>query len=195
MPHHLDVVCPACQQRAAFEFAETVRIRLKSEVEFFRKSSLFEYQEFQDSCGHFWHGAVYLQGLHGNPRQALQELPPGYSAEDWEHPRCFRSRYGWPLGSIRCGSCHARGRHMLDWPKDAYFSIAHRGQVLWAFHRESAVELLQYLQSSERNTSGYRWDFFLLHVPSVFKARKAREAVVRQLGKRLGMDASVRRSA
>lgn len=83
IPHRLDVVCPTCQQRAEFEFAEVVRVNLKAEVEFFRKSSIFGYQKFEDSCGHIWHGTLFFEGLHGNPCQAIHELPLGDSAEDW----------------------------------------------------------------------------------------------------------------
>jgi sarcosine oxidase delta subunit len=185
MPYQLDVVCPVCLHRAEFEFAEVVRIKLKSDVEFFQKSSMFEYQEFQDSCGHAWHGALYFQGLHGSPCKAIHELPVGYSAEAWEHSRYLRSHSDWRVGSMRCAYCGARGKHTLNWPEDAYFSIALRGHVLWAFHRESTIELVQYVLSTERDISRYRWPSFLLHVPSVFKVRKAREAVVKQLSKLL----------
>ncbi len=194
MPHLLDVACPACRHRAEFEFAEVVRIHLKSDVEFFKKHKVFEYREFQDSCGHFWHGALYFQGLHGSPHQAIHELPDGYSARDWEHSRYLCNRNGLRAGSIRCSNCQVRGMHMLNWPDDAYFSIAHRGHVLWAFHRESAVELMQYLLSDDRSISRYRWTSFLLHVPSVFKVRKARDAVVKQLCKLLGVRDATRRS-
>jgi len=186
IPHRVDVTCPSCSHCAEFEFAEVVRIKLKSDVEFFQKSSAFEYREFQDSCGHYWHGALYFQGLHGNPHQAIHELPEGYTHGDWEHSRYLSNRSSWPVGSIRCGNCHARAKHVLNWPSDAYFSIAHRGHVLWAFHRESANELIQYLLSADRNLARYRWSSFLLHVPSVFKVRKAREGVVRQLTKLVG---------
>jgi len=181
IPHHLDIVCPACRQCAEFEFAETVKIKLKSDVEFFQKSSLFEYQQFQDSCGHMWHAALYYQGLHGRPQKSLSELPDGYSAEDWDHSRYLRNRSGWPVGSIRCGSCHLRRKHVLNWPTDAYFSIAYRNHVLWAFHRESAIDMLQYLLSKDRNRSRYRWGYFMLYVPTVFKTGKARETVTKQL--------------
>lgn len=185
IPHHLDIVCPTCQCRAEFEFAEVVRIKLKADVEFFQKCSLFEYQQFRDSSGHLWHAAVYFQGLHGRPQQALQELPEGYEAGDWDHSRYFKNRSGWPVGSIRCASCHTRARHELCWPDEAYFSIAYRNHVLWAFHREYAIDLMQYLQSKERNQSRYRWGFFMRYVPTVFKVGKARESTVKQLGKLL----------
>lgn len=194
IPHRVDVVCPACRHRAEFEFAEVVRIKLKSDVPFFQQSSVFEHQKFHDYSGHFWHGALYFQGLHGDPRQAIHELPAGYSAEEWDHSKYLRNRAGWPMGSIRCGSCHMRRKHELNWPEEAYFSVAYRNHVLWAFHRESAAELLEYLLSTERDNSQYRWRYFLRHVPTVFKVRKARDAVTKQLSKLLDAKHIGRRS-
>lgn len=187
IPHQLDVVCPACRQHAEFEFAEVVRINLKSDVAFFQNSKVLEYHQFQDSCGHVWHAAVYFQGLHGRPHQAIHDLPDGYSARDWEHSRYLSNRKDWPVGSIRCTHCQLRRRHQLSWPGDAYFSVAYRHHVLWAFHRESAVALLEYLLASERNVWRFGWGNYLMHVPTVFKVRKAKEAVGRQLGKLLGL--------
>ncbi len=187
IPHHLDIVCPACRKRAEFEFAEVVRIKLKSNVEFFQKSSLFEYRQFHDSCGHLWHGAAYFQGLHGQPQQAIQELPDGYAASDWDHSRYLENRSGWPVGSIRCSQCHLCSKHVLRWPEDAYYSITYRNHVLWAYHRESAVDLMHYVLSKERSRSRYRWSFFLLYVPTVFKVGKARESVVKQLNRLLAV--------
>ena len=193
-PHRVDVTCPTCRCRAEFEFAEIVRITLKTDVEFFQVSDLFEYQQFQDSCGHFWHGALYFEGLHGSPRKAVHELPLGYSPEDWEHKRYLRSSHGLGVGSIRCEHCEMRGKYKLNWPDDAYYSIAYRNQVLWAFHRESALELQHYLLSTKRDVSPYRWASFLLHVPTVFKTHKAREAVGKQLQRLLAPKVGGRRS-
>lgn len=32
MPHKVDINCPSCGERAVFEFAEVVRIKLKKDV-------------------------------------------------------------------------------------------------------------------------------------------------------------------
>ncbi len=181
IPHCVDIVCPVCRQRAAFEFAEVSKIALRSDIPFFRENRLFEYTQFTDSCGHTWHAAVYFEGLHGPPQRTLADLPDGYSAEDWKHPRYLRSRDEWPVGSFQCNHCHTRRMHRLHWPQEAFYSISYRHHVLWAFHRESAVDLMHYLDSPERNRSPYRWSSFLLYVPTVFKVRKARESVVKQL--------------
>lgn len=185
IPHHLDIKCPKCHGCAEFEFAEIVRINLKSEVEFFEKNSIFEYHRFQDSCGHIWHGALYFEALHGSPNLAIHDLPPGYAPDDWAHSKYLRSRREFPVGALRCSHCGIRAKHELAWPSDAYYSVGYRGQVLWAYHRESAVELTQYLSSTARDISKYRWCSFLLHVPTTFKVRKAREAIVKQMDKLL----------
>lgn len=194
MPHRVAVRCPACRSCAEFEFAEVVRLKWKSDVEFFQESELFEYQQFQDTCGHFWHGALFFEGLHGSPSKALHELPPGYSPEDWGHSKYLLRSWGQGLGSVRCEKCGRRGKHVLNWPNDAYYAIAHRNQVLWAFHRESAIELRHYLLSTNRDVSRYRWASFLLHIPTIFKTHKARAAVAKQIQKHLGSKVGARRS-
>ncbi len=181
MPHNVDVKCPRCGQRAEFEFAEVCRIELKKDLEFFKNSPLFEYRQFQDSCGHFWHGALYYPGLHGNAQAAIHDLPPGYEPSNWAHSKYLYRSHGQDIGSIRCEYCHLRTKHSLKWPDDAYFSVSHKNHILWAFHRESANDLKDYLLSKSREVSRYRWSSFLLHVPTVFKTHKAREAVSKQL--------------
>lgn len=181
MPHRVDVKCPRCAARAEFEFAEVHRIELKKDVPFFRDSPLFEYRMFQDSCGHYWHGAIFYAGLHGDPQSALHELPAGYEPRDWSHSKYLYRSGDLDLGSVRCEHCHLRAKHTLRWPEDAYFSLSYRNQVLWAFHRESASDLRDYLLSTSREVSRYRWSSFLLHVPTVFKTHKARAAVTRHL--------------
>jgi len=185
MPHQLDVACPNCRHRAEFEFAEVVRIGLKSDIEFFQNASMFEYQTFQDSCGHIWHGAIFFQGLHGSPHRAIGELPAGYSIQDWEHSKYLREARHSHIGSIRCANCSTRSKHRLSWPNDAYYSIPYRSDILWAYHRESAVELHAYLLSISRDVSKFRWASFLLHVPTVFKKHKASESISKQLAKAL----------
>jgi hypothetical protein len=194
IPHCLDIICPGCRHRAQFEFAETITIKLKADIAFFQNSSVFAYQRFRNHEGRTWHGAVYFQGLHGDPRKTLHDLPPGYTAQDWEHPKYGCHRAHWPIGSYTCSHCHARAVHRLNWPQDAYFSVSYRNHVLWAFHRESAIALTDYLASTQRSVWGYGWVTFLQHVPTVFKVRKAREAVVKQMGKLLDTKHIGRRS-
>ena len=185
MPHKVDTKCPRCTLCAEFEFAEVVRIGLKADVAFFEESALFEYRRFQDGCGHYWHGALYYAGLHGDPCAALGDLPSGYESGNWSHSKFLQRSHGLEIGSVRCMHCHFLGEHTLKWPDDAYYVVSYRQQVLWAFHRESASELNDYLLSKSRNISRYRWASFLLHLPTTFKTQKARGVVSRQLLKLL----------
>jgi hypothetical protein len=194
MPHRVDIKCPRCGLCAEFEFAQVHRIERKADVAFFEKSPLFEYRRFQDSCGHHWHGAVYHAGLHGDPLTALGTLPPGYAPGDWRHPEHAWRSHGLDIGSVRCAHCHFRGTHTLAWPGEAFYSVSHRQQVLWAFHRESARDLHDYLLSRERDISRYRWASLLLHIPTAFKTQKARDAVCAHLRRLLAPGAPGRKA-
>ncbi|RFA26609.1 hypothetical protein CAI21_16765 [Alkalilimnicola ehrlichii] len=185
MPHFVDVRCPSCSARATFEFAEVVKIRLKNDVPFFQKSKLFDYQLFQDSCGHRWHGAIFYAGLHAGSVAAIRSLPEGYTPENWAHSRYLYRSHGLDIGSVNCSSCGLIQKHDLDWPSDAFFSIQYKGQELWAFNQESAKDLRDFIADIARDIDDYKWRHFLLHIPSIFKKRGAREHVVKHLNRLL----------
>lgn len=185
MPHTVEVSCPDCRNNALFEFAEVTRIELKKDVGFFKESDLFDYQIFKDSCGHNWHAAIYFAGLHGSSIAAITELPEGYKPECWSHSRYLYRNHGTDLGSIRCSSCNLNQKHALNWPDEAYFLMEYKREQLWAFNRESAVDLRDYINSTERNVDDYRWSHFLLHIPTVFKKQNARESIVKKINKLL----------
>lgn len=183
MPHQVDIKCPSCGEHALFEFAEVVKISLKKDVPFFEESDLFEYYQFKDSCGHKWHGAAYYANLHGGCTQAIRELPEGYKPEDWNHSKYLTRSHSIDLGAISCSHCQTRQPYILQWPDDAFYSISIKGKSLWAFNRESAVELRDYIASSERKTNNYRWASFLLHIPTTFKKQNVRDNVVKKINK------------
>ncbi|MEQ9627217.1 MAG: hypothetical protein RLO02_03405 [Roseitalea porphyridii] len=184
MPHRVSIRCPDCGALAEYEFAEVVRIRLAADVEYFQRSDAFEYQLFEDSNGSRWHGAVFYHGLRGSVSNAIRDLPEGYSPEDWNHsPYLYRS-HGLDIGSVTCPACGCRKRHSLSWPDEAYFQIAYKGKALWAFDRESTRVLLDYVRSDTRQRDR-KWKAFLLHIPSHFLTKKARDEVSKKLGKLL----------
>lgn len=185
MPHVVSVKCPDCAGLARFEFAEIVKIDCREDLPFFQNSSLFEYRRFQDSCGHYWHAAIYYPSLHGDGIGAISDLPAGYSPADWSHSRYLRGNCGPERGAVSCTRCHLRRPHTLNWPQDAFYSATYKGQLLWAFDRESALELAAYIGSKSRAISQYRWGRFLLHVPTAFKSHKARYTIQKQLGRLL----------
>jgi len=183
MPHKVDIKCPACAEHSVFEFAEVVKIALKKDVPFFEQSDLFEYYLFKDSCGHNWHGATYYVNLHGGSTAAIRDLPEGYAPENWNHSKYLIRNHGLDLGAFSCTHCQTRKPYILQWPSDAFYSISYKGEVLWAFNRESAVELRDYIASNERKTEKYKWASFLLHIPTLFKKQNARDNVIKQINR------------
>lgn len=182
MPHVVDVRCPECGEPAVFEFAEVVRIARRVDIPFFEESDLFVYRKFEGYWAQEkWHGAVYYALLHGPPETTIRDLPDGYQPSDWNHPKYLYRSHGPTEGAVACAGCGLRRRHELEWPADARYQVEYRGDILWAFHRESARELRQYIASDDRKREGYRWEAFLRHVPTVFLTAKAREAVVKRL--------------
>lgn len=184
MPHKVDVKCPSCHKKAEFEFAEVVKIKLKKDVPFFQNSPQFEYQMLSDDCGHLVHGAFFFEGLHGSVN-AISNLPDGYSPSNWSHSQYLIRSQRYDIGSILCSHCSNRGIYNLNWPQDAFYSVLHRNKCLWAFNRESANELLSFIESNERNESSYKWQSFLRHIPSHFKGKKARTDISKKLRQRL----------
>lgn len=181
MPHVIAVSCPSCQQEAMFEFAEAVRISRAEDVEYFRNSQHFEYvfQNRDAYKGH--HRAFYYHGLLSNQMPQLDDLPDGYSIENWAHgPYLYRS-HELDIGTVVCSRCSLRRKHHLNWPGDAHFRIEHRGETLWAFHKESLIDLIDFIASDDRNASQYKWHSFLRHLPKSFLGAKAREAVLKKL--------------
>jgi hypothetical protein len=189
MPHRVTIRCPDCGSAAEFEFAEVVRIQLAKDVAFFQKSDAFEYQLFEDSCGGRWHGALFFHGLRGSTFEVIRNLPEGYSPEDWAHSRYLRRSHGYDIGTVTCQGCGCRRKHALTWPADAFFQIDYKGKALWAFDRESTTVLLDYVRSESRKRDS-RWKSFLLHIPSHFLTKKAREEVTRKLERVLGAEVS-----
>ena len=183
MPHRLDVACPQCGGRAQFEFAECVRIRLKSDIEFFEASDIFEYRFVQDRQGQRYHTAHFYPGLHGGGTSAITELPEGYEPLNWAHSQYLYRSTGIDLGSIRCRGCQYAKKHTLNWPGDAYFKMEYRGRILWAYDLECVHELLRYVEDKDRSRDGYKWRPFLREVPTHFLTAKARGAVAKRLRK------------
>lgn len=185
MPHRLDVRCPKCGEPARFEFATAVRVKRTDEREFFERSSHFDCRTIGEGTRSRWVAALFHATLHGAPEQVIADLPPGYEPSHWRPPRNGHRCFGTDAGAVRCPSCGLGRRHTLRWPHDAHYQIEVRGHVLWAFHRESALELRQYIASDHRRREGFRWELMLRHVPGVFLSSKVRSTVVERLDRLL----------
>ena len=185
MPHRVSIKCPNCGSAAEFEFAEVVSIKLKKDVEYFKNSDAFEYGFFEDSSGSRWHAATFYRGLNETSLGSIGDLPEGYAPEDWNHSEYLYRSCGGDCGVVVCSFCGYRTKQSLNWPSDAFFQIEHKGKVLWAFHRESAVELMEYVSSEHRDRQKFEWQSFLRHIPSHFLYKGAREDVSKKLHKLL----------
>ena len=139
LPDKLSIKCPSCQHKANFEFARFAKIQLKKDIDYFQQHPDFEYQRFQDSCGGYWNAAFYYPNLSVDLQQ-IRDLPETYDVQKWSAPYSSMNK-----GGVVCESCDCRQKHELNWPNDAYYVAMYRQQVLWAFHREAAIDLYDYL--------------------------------------------------
>lgn len=184
MPNELAVACPACGHEALFVFMECARIKLSADVEYFKRSKLFEYRKtMYDGVG--MNLACYYHKLDQNALPEIDDLPEGYSMANWEQTYRYRDMFNFKSGSVVCSSCGVRRKHELSWPGEAYFAIDYKGHALWAYNRSHAVELLDYIRSKDRDRSKYKHQSFLLHLPAHFQSHKARDHIVKHLTAKL----------
>lgn len=183
MPHVVEIRCPKCSEKSLFEFAEMVMIRRRTEIPFFKRHKLLEYRCFRDRSGNRSHAAIFYAGLNAHNTDALTSLPDGYEHTQWSHSRYLYRGHGLDIGTAMCDVCNLRRKHDLNWPMDAFFQIEYRRSCLWAFHRESAVELRAFIASHDRKPEKFKWGKFLLHVPTHFLHDNARETIVKRLDK------------
>ena len=183
MPHVLAVACPNCRKEAKFEFAEGRWIKTNEDLAYFRRSRDFEVSRVW--CNGWKNIAVYHHGLDVRSLDAIEDLPEGYSPQMWRHSKYLSRSLRGDQGVIRCMSCGYLRKHVLDWPENAYFQIEHRGDVLWAFDRETAVVLRDYIASNMRSRRGQRYSGFLRKVPKQFLSAKARPVLGKKLTARL----------
>ncbi|TEU23082.1 hypothetical protein [Alkanindiges illinoisensis] len=190
MPHKVDINCPLCGGHAVFEFAEVVKIELKKDIPYFKASNCFEYKTHEDYCGHKWHGATYYASLNGGSTATITNLPDGYKPEDWDHSKYLIRSHNTDNGAFTCGICQTRKVYVLNWPSDAFYSLSYKGKSLWAFNRESLIDLRDFIESNDRNTERYKWASFLLHVPTIFKKKSARADILKQINRMLEFNCS-----
>ena len=190
MPPILSVRCPNCTKHAIFEHVTAQPIQKNVDVDFFKKSPFFEFQDVEGRPGY----AIYFPRL-GRNLENLESLPEGYDNKAWQHSKYWRHRSS-DMGVLQCNNCSCRRKHNLQWPEDAYFKVEYKGDWLWAFDRETAQLLLNYIESDERNKTiiGYiqakthkieikGHHSFLLKIPAKFQARNARDPIVKKLRK------------
>jgi len=91
-----------------------------------------------------------------------------------------RRRRGWrPSGICRCGACGYLNRHLLDWPREAFYAVSLRGRTLWMRSREHALALRHYVAADDRQrVPGARG---LSRVPKEFLAARNRAPLVKRI--------------
>jgi hypothetical protein len=88
-----------------------------------------------------------------------------------------------PAGICRCGACGYLNRHLLDWPREAFYAVSLRGRTLWMRSREHVVALRGYVAAEDRQrVPGARW---LSRVPKEFLAARNRAPLVKKLDRLL----------
>ena len=105
----------------------------------------------------------------------------------WSH--LSNRKYNWHKevwGICICPACGYHNKHLLNWPSDAYYAVQVRDQMLWAWNREYAAALRQYLETPEQ-PAAYTPEInnFLVKVPKTFRLKRNRELVRRKLARLL----------
>jgi hypothetical protein len=86
-------------------------------------------------------------------------------------------------GLVECDVCREHLIHTLVWPEDAWWQWSIRGNVLWAWDRKHAEQILEYVRATDRparSTSGP-----IGSIPSHFLSAKVRGAVVKAIERKL----------
>jgi hypothetical protein len=187
-PHIISIKCPSCESHATFQKSVGIANPKKIDREYFDKSKHFS-AFYTKHHGRFQYNVWYDTGL-GKNIDNVSDLPDGYTASDFKP-----SRYSWPLrkfsrGVIACNHCTLRRRANINWPEQAYFSVEYKNKKLWAFNREMAQAILEYLKDpsrkkfsqSSKNQTAYGW---LNNLPTVFQTKKATPQVIKKLEKLL----------
>jgi hypothetical protein len=183
------VRCPDTGRGADFIVSSAVQIH-PNHQSYFQTSKSFLVSESRRVPGALL--AHYFHGLSA-PLDSLTDLPRAYTAAAWaRRPGRYPLNGGRVHGTLYSPGGKPPRRHVVNWPEDAWFQLGYKGHTLWAYNRASALELYDYLASSERNKSVEVQPAsggppstvehpFLKKIPSVFLTAKARPDIVRKL--------------
>lgn len=159
----IDIRCPDCGELAKFE----------EPFEFFSKNAV---RPDETRPMHQWGGWIVLERF---PSQVKWKAPSGSS--QYLRGGGDRGNGGYPLhtnGLVQCSHCHSNRKHKLNWPNDAYYQWKIRGELLWAWDKEHAQIILNFVKKSIRPS---RRSFSLKYIPSHFLSAKVRDLVVKKM--------------
>lgn len=86
-------------------------------------------------------------------------------------------------GVVECKACAASFVHALAWPTDAWWQWSIRGQMLWAWDRAHAEQILTYVRAADRPPRPIHGP--LGSLPTHFLTAKIRPTVVKVMTRKL----------
>ncbi|MFN8528965.1 MAG: hypothetical protein U0670_10165 [Anaerolineae bacterium] len=98
-----------------------------------------------------------------------------------------RSYSSYGRGVASCEDCRATYVVDLVLPEHLYYRWMIRGKLLYAYNRDHAVDLLDYVESTDRDLKkyGYQAALWLKRTPKEFLSAKVRDEVVKKIRKSL----------
>lgn len=159
----IDIKCPNCGGLATFE----------EPFEFLSKKKL---RPDESRPSHQWGGWVVIERF---PSQLMWEAPS--RSGQYLRGGGDTGTGGYPLltnGLIQCQNCHANSKHKLDWPNDAYWQWEIRGELLWAWDKNHAQIILNFVRETVRPSRHF---YSVRYLPSHFLSAKVRELVVQKM--------------
>ena len=159
----IDIKCPNCGRLAKFE----------EPFEFVSRNNV---AADETRPQHQWGGWIVIERF---PSQC-NWIPPS-SSQQYLRGGGDDGKGGYPVltnGLVQCSNCHYNVKHKLHWPNDAYWQWSIRGEVLWAWDKEHAQIILNYVKMEVRPS---RYSYNLRYIPSHFLSAKVRDLVVKNI--------------
>lgn len=89
-------------------------------------------------------------------------------------------------GKCTCLLCGYGNPHLVRWPDDAYFTVDIDGMSLWAWDRDHAIAIRDFIDSTTRDVSEYpAYKLSLLHLPNRVLQSNSRLLVVKRINQML----------
>ncbi|OGT44606.1 MAG: hypothetical protein A3E82_04715 [Gammaproteobacteria bacterium RIFCSPHIGHO2_12_FULL_38_11] len=169
-PIILAIICPTCAKQAIFISGISKKI-CKKDIPLFEKHPSFGLCFSVPTTVGVDYYAVYFPGLHEPDASYLSAAPDDQPTSRWTGNESIDN------GTAICDHCLLRKKHFLRWPTDAFFQwkIRH-GKVLWAWNREHAVELRDYILSKNRTRTPTSFS-----LPADFKKKSVRDLICKKI--------------
>ena len=84
-------------------------------------------------------------------------------------------------GHLSCLQCGLSKVDKVQWPVDAFYSGDVKGHILWAWNKEHAETIKEFILSISRNYRQFKYSSSLYHLPEHFKLSKNRDACIKTL--------------